>query len=136
MPFVYIAAAVIFVVAIARLANIYIPMPGTIKAVINIVLTLIVVGMVLWVINTYIPMAGPIKVLLNVVVFVATCVGVLQAVGLWDSTVRLWHDFRNRATREATVRPVRTSEARPEPGNEAPPEHVIITGETGPRATR
>lgn len=97
MPFIYIAVAVILVVAIAWLANHYIPMPRGSQAVINIVLTLIVVGIVLWLINTYIPMAGAIKALLNVVVFLAACVGVLQAVGLWDSTRRLWHDFRNHA---------------------------------------
>jgi len=97
MPFIYIAVAVILVVAIARIANYYIPMPGSVKTVINIALTLIVVGMMLWLINTYIPMAGAIKALLNLVVFLAACVGVLQALGLWDSTLRLWHDFRNHA---------------------------------------
>ncbi len=39
-----------------------------------IVLALIVVGMALWLINTYIPMAGSIKTILNVVVVVAVCV--------------------------------------------------------------
>ncbi len=97
MPFIYIAVAVILVVAIARLANSYIPMPSGAKAVINIVLTLIVVGMVLWLINTYIPMAGSIKALLNLVVFLAACVGVLQALGLWASTLRLWHNLWNHA---------------------------------------
>ncbi len=97
MLFIYIAVAVILVVAIARLANNYIPMPAGIKSVINVVLALILVGMALWLIDTYIPMAGAIRALLNVVVFLAACVGVLQAVGLWDSTVRLWHNFRNHA---------------------------------------
>jgi len=86
------------VLAVARLGNSYFTFPGNLKAIFNIVLALIVVGMVLWVINTYIPMAGAIKGLLNVVVFIAACVGVLQAFGLWESTVRLWHRFRNRAT--------------------------------------
>ena len=48
-----------------------------------IVLVLIVVGVGLWLINTYIPMAGSIKTILNVVVVVAVVVWVLQAVGLW-----------------------------------------------------
>ncbi len=96
MPLVYVVAALIIVLAAARLCNMYIPMPGSFKAVLNIVLMLIVVGMLLWVVNTYIPMAGGIKALLNIVVFVAACIGVLQAVGLWDSTLRLWSDFRNR----------------------------------------
>ncbi len=46
---------------------------------------LIVVGMALWLINTYIPMAGSIKTILNVVVVVAVAVWVLKAVGLWAS---------------------------------------------------
>jgi predicted membrane protein len=52
-----------------------------------IVLALIVVGMVLWLINTYIPMAGSIKTILNVVVVIAVCVWVLQAVGLWTQVL-------------------------------------------------
>lgn len=54
---------------------------------IYIVLVLIVVGMVLWLINTYIPMAGSIKTILNVVVIVAVCVWVLQAAGLWNQVL-------------------------------------------------
>ena len=61
-----------------------------------IVLVLLIVGMGLWLINNYIPMAGSIKTILNVVVVIATCVGVLQAVGLWNPTVRLWSNLTNR----------------------------------------
>jgi predicted membrane protein len=50
---------------------------------INIVIALVVVGVLLWVINNFIPMAGSIKTILNVVVVVAVVVWVLQAVGLW-----------------------------------------------------
>jgi uncharacterized Tic20 family protein len=48
-----------------------------------IVFVLIVVGVGLWLINTYIPMAGSIKTILNVVVVVAVAIWVLQAVGMW-----------------------------------------------------
>ena len=51
---------------------------------INIVVTLIVVGVVLWLINRFIPMASSIKSILNIVVVVFVCVWVLQAVGLWN----------------------------------------------------
>ena len=95
MPFVYIAAALLSILVITWLANTYIPMPPAIKAVLNVVLGLIVVGMVLWLINTYIPMAGGIKALVNIVVFIASCVAVLQVLGLWDSTLRLWANFKN-----------------------------------------
>lgn len=50
---------------------------------IEIVLVLIVVGMALWVINAYIPMAGSIKAILNAVVVIAVVVWVLKAAGLW-----------------------------------------------------
>lgn len=52
-----------------------------------IVLALIVVGMALWLINTYIPMAGSIKTILNVVVVLSVCVWVLKAAGLWGDVV-------------------------------------------------
>src|SRR2546425_5729941 len=41
---------------------------------ITIVLVLIVVGVILWLINNYIPMAGSIKAILNVVVVVAVAI--------------------------------------------------------------
>ncbi|HWD00514.1 MAG TPA: Thivi_2564 family membrane protein [Candidatus Sulfopaludibacter sp.] len=103
MPFVTIAIALIFVLAIARLANMYIPMPPTIKAILNVCLGLIVIGMVLWVIDTYIPMAGAIKGLLNVVVFLAAVVGVLQALGFWDSTVRFFRGLKHKTVAEDHV---------------------------------
>jgi len=50
-----------------------------------VVLTLMVAGIILWLINTYVPMAGSIKTILNLVVVVVVCVWVLQAFGLWQS---------------------------------------------------
>jgi predicted membrane protein len=52
-----------------------------------IVLVLIVVGMAMWLINSYIPMAGSIKTILNVVVILAVCVWVLKAAGLWTQVL-------------------------------------------------
>jgi len=52
---------------------------------IYIVLVLIVIGMVLWVINNYIPMAGSIKAILNAVVVIAVVVWILKVVGLWGT---------------------------------------------------
>jgi hypothetical protein len=54
---------------------------------IYIVLVLILVGMALWLINRYIPMAGSIKAILNAVVVIAVSVWVLQAFGLWNTVV-------------------------------------------------
>jgi len=52
-----------------------------------IILALIVVGMALWLINTYIPMAGSIKAILNVVIVVVVCIWLLQAFGLWQTVL-------------------------------------------------
>jgi len=55
---------------------------------------LIVVGVSLWIIDTYVPMASGIRAILNFVVFVATCIGILQAFGLWSGFVKFWSDVR------------------------------------------
>ena len=49
----------------------------------TIVVTLVVIGVVMYVINRYIPMASGIKNLLNVVVVILAAVWVLQVVGVW-----------------------------------------------------
>ena len=55
--------------------------------IIYVVLVLLVCGIALWLVNTYVPMAGSIKAILNVVVVVAVCVWVLQAFGLWTTVL-------------------------------------------------
>ena len=51
----------------------------------TVVLTLVVVGVLLWLVNTYIPMDAKIKRILNVVVVIATVVWVLNVFGLFAS---------------------------------------------------
>ena len=51
----------------------------------TIVITLVVVGVVLWAINSYIPMAAGVKKLLNIVVVVILCVWLLQVFGILGS---------------------------------------------------
>lgn len=48
----------------------------------TIVLTLIVVGVLLWLVNTYIPMDGKIKSILNGVVVIAVVIWLLYAFGV------------------------------------------------------
>jgi len=79
------------------LFNGYIAIPARIKALINVVLGLIAVGILLRLVNTYVPMAGVIKAILNIVVVTATCVAVLQALGLWDPTVCMWNNLMRRS---------------------------------------
>lgn len=49
---------------------------------INIIITLVIAGVVLWVINTYIPMAKPVKNILNVVVVLVIVLWLLQVFGI------------------------------------------------------
>jgi len=52
-----------------------------------VVLGLIVIGMLLWLINTYVPMAGSIKAILNAVIVIVVCVWLLKAFGLWSNVL-------------------------------------------------
>jgi len=100
MPLAAVLSLVI-VLAAAWLLNDYIQIAGRLKVMINIVLALIVVGILLWLINTYIPMAGAIKAILNMVVVVATCVGVLQALSLWEPVVRMFRNLKDKTSHPA-----------------------------------
>ncbi len=53
---------------------------------INLVVTLIVIGVLLWLVNTYIPMDGKIKRLLNIVVVICVVVWLLYAFGIINHT--------------------------------------------------
>lgn len=51
-------------------------------SLVSLVVTLIVVGVLLWLINTYIPMDGKIKRILNVVVVICVILWLLTAFGI------------------------------------------------------
>ena len=51
----------------------------------NVLLTLIVAGVLLWLVNTYIPMDAKIKQILNIVAVVAVILWVLNVFGLFSS---------------------------------------------------
>jgi len=51
---------------------------------VNLIISLMVVGMALWLINRFIPMQSTIKTILNVVVVITVVIWVLKAVGLWS----------------------------------------------------
>jgi hypothetical protein len=48
----------------------------------SLVITLIVIGVLLWLVNTYIPMDGKIKQILNIVVVICVLVWLLSAFGI------------------------------------------------------
>jgi hypothetical protein len=50
--------------------------------IVTVVLTLIVVGVILWLINTYIPMQSAIKTIINIIVVVAVVLWVLNGFGI------------------------------------------------------
>ena len=49
---------------------------------IQLVITLVVVGVILWLINSYIPMEGTIKKILNVVVIIVVILWLLNLFGV------------------------------------------------------
>ena len=55
---------------------------GKNMSLITIVVTLIVVGVLLWLVNTYIPMDGKIKKVLNIVVMVVVVLWLLNVFGV------------------------------------------------------
>ncbi len=55
----------------------------------QVLLTLIVVGVLLWLVNRFIPMAGSIKSILNAVVVIAVVLWLLNAFGLIHSLSRI-----------------------------------------------
>ena len=51
-------------------------------SLVSLVVTLIVVGVLLWLVNTYIPMDGKIKQILNAVVVICVVIWLLYAFGI------------------------------------------------------
>src|ERR1700732_3554382 len=58
---------------------------GNEMSLIGVILTLVVVGVLLWLLNNYIPMDGKIKRILNGVVVIVVVIWLLQAFGLIGS---------------------------------------------------
>ncbi len=52
-------------------------------SLVTIVITLLVVGVLLWLANTYIPMDGKIKKILNIAVVVVVVFWLLNVFGVW-----------------------------------------------------
>jgi hypothetical protein len=54
-------------------------------SLVGLVLTLVVVGVLLWLLNNYVPMDGKIKSIINVVVVIVVVIWVLQGFGVLGS---------------------------------------------------
>jgi len=51
----------------------------------TVILTLVVIGVLLWLVNTYIPMDAKIKQILNIVAVIATVVWVVNVFGVFGN---------------------------------------------------
>ena len=58
---------------------------GADMSLIGVILTLVVVGVLLWLVNNYVPMDSKIKTILNVVVVVVVVIWLLQSFGVLGS---------------------------------------------------
>ena len=56
---------------------------------INVVITLVIVGVLLWLVNRFIPMQSSIKSILNGVVVIAVVLWLLNVFGLFHSLSRI-----------------------------------------------
>jgi hypothetical protein len=54
-------------------------------SLIGLILTLVVVGVLLWLLNNYVPMDPKIKTIINVVIVIVVVIWVLQAFGVLGS---------------------------------------------------
>ena len=61
------------------------PLVTTGTPLVNVVITLCVVGLLLWLVNRFIPMQGQIKGILNGVVVIVVVLWLLKVFGLFDS---------------------------------------------------
>jgi hypothetical protein len=58
--------------------------------VISVVITLIVLGVILWLVNTYIPMDPKIKTILNVVIVIIVILWLLNMIGFLGGTMPIY----------------------------------------------
>jgi hypothetical protein len=49
----------------------------------TLVITLIVIGVLLWLLNAYVPMDAKIKTIINIVVVICVVIWLLNAFGVW-----------------------------------------------------
>lgn len=58
-------------------------------SLIAIIITLALVGVILWAVNTYIPMDGKIKQIINIVAVIATVIWLLNVFGIWGEVKKV-----------------------------------------------
>ncbi len=53
----------------------------------SLLITLVVVGVILWLVNNYLPMDGKIKSIINIVVVIAVIIWLLQSFGIMGGRI-------------------------------------------------
>jgi hypothetical protein len=71
-----------FGVCVYELASACVPADGVSNMLLNVVITLIIVGVLLWLVNTYLPMDAKIKSILNIVIVIAVVLWLLRSFGV------------------------------------------------------
>ncbi len=56
---------------------------------ISVLLTIIVVGFLLWLVNRFIPMEGTIKTIFNLVVIILVVIWLLHVFGVWGTVTNI-----------------------------------------------
>jgi hypothetical protein len=55
--------------------------------IVSILVTLVVIGVILYLVNTYVPMAPPIKTIINIVAVLLVCIWLLDVFGVMNYTL-------------------------------------------------
>ena len=59
--------------------------------IVPVILTIVIVGVIMWIVNTYVPMSAPIKQVLNIVVVILLCIWLINLFGLFSYTLPVRH---------------------------------------------
>jgi hypothetical protein len=56
-------------------------------SIISLLITLVIVGVILWLVNNYLPMDGKIKSIINIIVVIAVIIWLLQSFGILGGSI-------------------------------------------------
>ena len=56
-------------------------------SIVSLLITLVVVGVILWLVNNYLPMDGKIKSIINIIVVIAVIIWLLQSFGILGGSI-------------------------------------------------
>lgn len=65
--------------------NIHLKNSDVMEAIVSVLVSIIVVGVLLWLVNRFIPMESTIKSIFNIVVIILLVIWLLRVFGVWGS---------------------------------------------------